>query len=133
MTSVLLESVCYIRSFKISFGAKMFKITRDKNHFIVSFCNTNRVNCFLIEELSKQLSLFLNAPGCEVSINFKGIDFIDSSGFNFLMILAKKAREHKFKYRLCHVSDEVRELFSRTDLADQILDYAEVISYKPCR
>ena len=110
----------------------MFKITRDKNHFIVSFHNTNRLNCFLAEELSKQLSLFISTPVCEVSINLEGIDFIDSSGFNFLMILTIMAKEHKFKYRLCHVSDEVRELFARTDLADRILEYAEVLSNKPC-
>ncbi len=110
----------------------MFKITRDKNHFIVSFYNTNRVNCFLVEELSKQLALFFNTPECELSINLEGIDFIDSSGLNFLMILSEKAKEQSFKYRLCHVSDEVRELFSRTDLVDQIMEYAEVVSNKPC-
>ncbi len=111
----------------------MFEIAREKNHFIITFHNTKRFNCFLVEELSRQLSLFLNTPGCEVSINFEGIDFVDSSGFNFLRILAKKAKEHKFKYRLCHVSDEVRELFVKTDIADLIMDYAEIISNKPCR
>ena len=106
----------------------MFKITRVENHFIVTFHNTNRVNCFLVEELSKQLSLFLNTPECEVSINFEGIDFIDSSGFNFFMILAKKAKEHNFKYRICHMSEEVKELINRIHLPDSTVKEAFVMT-----
>lgn len=96
----------------------MFKITREENHFIVTFHNTNRFNCFIVEELSKQLSLFISTPGCKVSINFEGIDFIDSSGFNFFMILAEKAKEYNFKYRICHMSEEVKELINRIHLPD---------------
>ena len=109
----------------------MFKITREENHFIVTFHNTNRFNCFIVEELSKQLSLFINSPGCKVSINFEGIDFIDSAGFNFFILLSDKAREHKFKYRICHMSDEVKELIKRIDLLDPPVKEA-LIETEPC-
>ena len=110
----------------------MFKITREKKHFIVTFHNTKRFNCFIVEELSKQLSLFISTPGCKVSVNFDGIEFIDSSGFNFLMILARKAREHKFDFQLCHMSEEVKELINRIDLPESAIKEA-IVEAEPCK
>jgi len=110
----------------------MFKITREKNHFIITFHSTRRFNCFIVEELSKQLSLFISTPGCRVSVNFDGIEFIDSSGFKFLMTLARKAREHKFDFQLCHMSEEVKELISRIDLPYSPIKEA-FIEADPCK
>lgn len=91
----------------------MINVHRDKQGFLVTFHNTNRLNCFVAEELTGLLPEFEQSKGSLVRINFKGITFIDTSGFQFLFELVKKSVEYGFPYRLCHVSEEVIELVDR--------------------
>lgn len=97
----------------------MIKIHRDKQGFIVSFQNTNRLNCYVAEELKGLLPEFEQAKGCLVRINFEGITFIDTSGFQFLFELVKRSVEYDFSYRLCHVSEEVIELVRRVEYLEK--------------
>ena len=86
----------------------MIKVHRDKQGFLVTFQNTNRL-----------LPEFEQAKGCLVRINFKGINFIDTSGFQFLFDLVKRSVEYGFSYRLCHVSEEVIELVDRVEYLEK--------------
>ncbi len=109
----------------------MFEITSEKDKYIVSFKGLNRLNYFVVEELSKELSLFFTNPAGKLLINFKGIDFIDSSGFNLLGLISKKAVELGFKFEICHMSDEIKELIERVDLPGIIM-IESLVEAKPC-
>lgn len=92
----------------------MIKVHRNNQEFIVTFHITNRLNCFVAERLTGLLPEFEQAQQM-VKINFEGITFIDTSGFRFLFEFVRSTVEFDYSYRLCHVSDEVRELVEAVD------------------
>ena len=92
----------------------MIKVHRNNQEFIVTFYNTNRLNCFAAEKLAGLLPEFEQVQHL-VRINFEGITFIDTSGFRFLFDFVRSSVEYEYPYRLCHVSDEIRELIEVVD------------------
>ncbi len=100
----------------------MVNINRRQNEIIISFQGTNRFNCFIADELEKHLPVFIKIKVCIITIDFQEIDFIDTSGFKFLIKLAVESREHDFTYKLCNLSEEVRELINRVDMSEIVLD-----------
>lgn len=111
----------------------MVQIRKVQNTFYIGFNGTNRFNCFVVEKLSRHVTDFLSTPHCDIRISLEDITFIDSCGMDFLLNLARLADAHGFTFRLCHISDEVKELFQRTDLAKRIPENGMVLTDRPCR
>jgi anti-anti-sigma factor len=58
----------------------------------------------------------ISQPGIEVIFNLEGIRFIDSSGFGVLLEIAEKAGSNGNTFKLCNVTDEVKELIILLEL-----------------
>lgn len=109
----------------------MIRVYRNNEEFIVTFHNTNRLNCFAAEKLARLLPEFEQTQNL-VRINFEGITFIDTSGFRFLFDFVKSSVEYNYPYRICHVSNEIRELLEVVDHLEKetIVAFEEA---EPCR
>jgi anti-anti-sigma factor len=64
----------------------------------------------------EQLMELVQEPGAEVIFNLGGIRFIDSSGFAVLVDVADRARMAGNRFKLCNVTDDVRELILLLEL-----------------
>jgi len=94
----------------------MLVINRHKSEIQISFRNTNRFNFLAVEKLDKAFPDPGLYSGTVFVFDFSGISFIDTSGFRYLLFLLSKSREHNFDYRICNLSDEVKELIERIEL-----------------
>jgi anti-anti-sigma factor len=82
----------------------------------VELFQVNRLNTLFSELVRQQLQELIREPGSEVIFNLEGIRFIDSSGFDVLQEIAAQAREAGSAFKLCNVSDEVKELILLLEL-----------------
>lgn len=88
----------------------MLKIAKEENQYRVELFQVNRLNTLFSELVKEQLRELIEEPGAEVIFNLEGIRFIDTSGFEVLMEITDRAREVGSKFKLCNVSDDVKEL-----------------------
>ena len=58
----------------------------------------------------------IEEPGADVIFNLEGIRFIDTSGFEVLMEITNRAREVGSQFKLCNISDDVKELIILMEL-----------------
>jgi anti-anti-sigma factor len=94
----------------------MLKIAREKDHYRVELFQVNRLNTLFSDLVKKQLIELVEEPGNSVLFNLQDIRFIDSAGFDVLRRVADRARETGSRFKLCNVSDDVRELLVLTGL-----------------
>ena len=97
----------------------MLKIAKEGNVFWVELFQVNRLNTLFSDLVKEQLRELIEEPGAEIIFNLEGIRFIDSSGFEVLMEISKHAREHGSQFKLCNVSDDVRELINLLELEER--------------
>jgi anti-anti-sigma factor len=95
---------------------KMLKITKEGNQYMVELFQVNRLNTLFSDLVREQLMELVQEPGAEVIINLDGIRFIDSPGFAVLMDVADRARMAGNRFKLCNVTDDVRELILLLEL-----------------
>lgn len=76
----------------------------------------NRLNTLFSELVKQQLMELVEEPGVSVVFNLEGIHFIDSSGFDILLEVSDRARELGSQFKLCNITDDVRELIILTEL-----------------
>ncbi len=94
----------------------MLKIEKKENQFKVELFQVNRLNTLFSDLVREQLADLIREPGAEVIFNLEGIRFIDTSGFEVLMEISDRAREFGSQFKLCNVSDDVRELIILQEL-----------------
>ena len=94
----------------------MLKIAKEGSQFMVELFQVNRLNTLFSDLVKDQLRELIEEPGAEVLFNLEGIRFIDSSGFEVLMEITDRAREHGSQFKLCNVTDDVRELIILQEL-----------------
>ena len=94
----------------------MLKIERDNSNFYVSFRQFRRLNTVISRTIEKQLLQLLETPATTLVFDLGGIQFIDSTGFDCLLKLEKKARENQCAFLLDNISPEVNELFHLMNL-----------------
>ena len=94
----------------------MLVINQNENEIQIRFQNTNRFNFLMVEELNEAFPDLGKHSGGTIVFNFTGINFIDTTGFRYLLFLLAKGREHNFNYRISHLSDEVNELIKNVDI-----------------
>ncbi len=86
--------------------------TKESNGvLIVSFKNTDRFNALITEPVKESLLGYFTKKETKLILNLEGIKFIDSSGFSVFLSAMKAAANQNGQFKICNVSDDVKELF----------------------
>ena len=104
----------------------MLKIAKEENQYRVELFQVNRLNTLFSDLVKQQLFELVEEPGISVVFNLEDIRFIDSSGFDVLLEVRDRAREAGSQFRLCNITDDVRELIILTELEGRF-DFASCI------
>ncbi len=88
----------------------MITVDHIENTYLVSFFNMTRLNVLNSKDIEEKLIPMVKQEEALLTLNFSGIKFIDSSGFEVLLNLYKTARENNSKLHLINLSDELVEL-----------------------
>ena len=88
----------------------MLKLKIEGGVYRISFHKTNRLNSFLADSLREELVKIVSKPGRDVVLSMKGINFIDSAGFEAIMTGVNRASEMGSRFRISEVSPDVYEL-----------------------
>ena len=93
-------------------GEINFIIIRHKRTNVnVSFENTDKINVFNVEKIKNNLVEIVRVPNTNLILSFKGVKFIDSSGFRALNFISKLAKNYNSSLVLKDVNKELFELF----------------------
>lgn len=87
----------------------------------------NKLNTLFSDLVRDQLMELVQEPGAEILFNLEGISFIDSSGFGVLTDISELARNSGSQFRLCNITDDVRELVNLLELEGK-LDFSTLKS-----
>ena len=94
----------------------MLKIAKEESQYRVELFQVNKLNTLFSGIVKQQLMELVDEPGVSVIFNLKGIRFIDSSGFDVLLEISERAKHSGSEFKLCNISDDVRELIVLLDL-----------------
>lgn len=83
---------------------------------MVELSRAKRLNTLFSGLVEQQLQELLKEPGITVVFNLEGIGFIDTAGFDVLRQMTQWARQQGSQFKLCNVSDDVRELILLLEL-----------------
>ncbi|MCK4879664.1 MAG: STAS domain-containing protein [Bacteroidales bacterium] len=97
----------------------MLKIAKEKNQYRVELFQVNRLNTLFSELVKQQLTELVEEPGITVVFDLDDIRFIDSSGFDVLLEVSDRAREAGSQFKLCNITDDVRELIILMELEEK--------------
>lgn len=94
----------------------MLKISREGKTCRVELFQVNRLNTLFSGLVKKQLQELLEEPGTLVVFNLEGIRFIDTAGFEVLQDINEWASQHGSQFKLCNITEDVKELISLVEL-----------------
>ncbi|MEE4196285.1 MAG: STAS domain-containing protein [Bacteroidales bacterium] len=94
----------------------MFTVDHLENKYIVSFYNVSRLSILNTEEIEQKIIPIIKNPGSHLIINWSGIKFIDSTGFELLLKIYRTSRIHNSTFGFINVSEEIKELFKLVEL-----------------
>lgn len=86
--------------------------TKESNGvLIVKFNVTDRFNALIAEPVKESLLAYFSKAGTKLILDLEGIKFIDSTGFSVFLSTMKAASNSNGQFKICNVSDDVKELF----------------------
>jgi anti-anti-sigma factor len=88
----------------------MVKIEQVENSYIASFYKISRLNVLNSDDIKLQLLPIVSKSESSLTIDFTGIKFIDSSGFETLLSLHKIAKANNTELKLTNLSNELLQL-----------------------
>ncbi|MFO7934745.1 MAG: STAS domain-containing protein [Bacteroidales bacterium] len=94
----------------------MLKVAKEGNRYMVELFQVNRLNTLFSGLVQEQLEELVDEPGTSVIFDLKEVKFIDTEGFRVLLEIADRAEKNGNGFKLCNVSDEVRELIILLEL-----------------
>lgn len=94
----------------------MLTVDKVENKYVVSFYNINKLNILNAKELELKLIPLVSQSESSLIINFAGIKFIDSSGFDVLLNIFKASNLNNSSLRFINLSDELMELMELVEL-----------------
>jgi anti-anti-sigma factor len=94
----------------------MLTVNHLRNKYIVSFYNVSRLNILNASEIEQKILPIVTNPGTQLLINFSGINFIDSAGFETLLKIYRSSRINNSTFKFMNVSDEIKELIKLVEL-----------------
>ena len=98
----------------------MLKIAKEDNQFRVELFQVNRLNTLFSGLVKQQLQELVEEPGTNVVFDLEGIRFIDTAGFEVLEEITAHANRYGSEFKLCNVSDDVKELIMLLQLEGQL-------------
>lgn len=97
----------------------MLTVDLVENKYLVSFYNVSKLNVLNSKEIESQLLQLVCKKDSNLILNFSGIKFIDSSGFEVLMNIYKESRINDSAVNFINLSDDLKELVKLVEL-DQV-------------
>ena len=94
----------------------MLTVDQIDNRFLVSFYNVTKLNVLNSKEIESRLVSLISQADSNLTLNFSGIKFIDSSGFEALLSLYKTSKLHNSNLNLINLSEELMELMQLVEL-----------------
>ncbi|MEN8227043.1 MAG: STAS domain-containing protein [Bacteroidota bacterium] len=94
----------------------MLKISREGKNCRVELFQVNRLNTLFSGLVKQQLQELLEEQGTSVVFDLDGIRFIDTAGFEVLQNITDWASQHGSEFKLCNVTDDVKELIILLEL-----------------
>ncbi|MBI9055578.1 MAG: STAS domain-containing protein [Bacteroidales bacterium] len=94
----------------------MLEVNKVENKYVVSFYNMNKLNVLNSNEIETKLFNLINQEGSSLALNFSGIKFIDSSGFDMLLKIYRVAKENNSELRFINLSEDLMELMRLVEL-----------------
>lgn len=88
----------------------MLRVKENKNSFFITIDKTTRLNALTGDIIEDQLQKIVCHTRKKVILSLEGIIFMDNSGFDHIIAIARSAREHGCSFRLCDISQELYEL-----------------------
>ena len=98
----------------------MLKIAKEGSECRVELFQVNRLNTLFSELVKEQLRELVEEPGISVIFDLGGIRFIDSSGFDVLKTITEHARNYGSEFKLCNLTDDVKELMVLLELEEEL-------------
>lgn len=86
------------------------KNNRKTGEIEVSFSKTEKLSISNSGEIRNQILNILSKPGTQLTINMKGVRYIDSSGLSLLSYLGRMAKIRKSGIRLSNINPTILEL-----------------------
>ncbi len=83
---------------------------------VVRLQHTNRLNSLITEPVKESLLELFNKPNVKLVFDLQDITFIDSSGFGVFLSALKAANNNNGQFKICHVNEDVMELFKLLQL-----------------
>ncbi len=102
----------------------MVTVDQIENSYLASFYNMSRLNILNSKDVELQLLPLVSQLDSKLTLNFSGIKFIDSSGFETLLSLDKVAKKNNSNLNLINMSDELLELVNLVKL-DSVLQLSQ--------
>lgn len=99
----------------------MLKVAKEGRECRVELFQVNRFNTLFSELVKEQLKELVEEPGISVIFNLGGIRFIDSSGFDVLLTITEHARNYGSEFKLCNLTDDVKELMVLLELEEELV------------
>lgn len=93
----------------------------------ISFPDVNRISILMMEKLDNLIKTIKPIKGTRIIIDLSGILFIDTAGFEFLLLLMHDARKIGYKVEMTEISPEVAELITLLHLEEVLLGQARLI------
>lgn len=97
----------------------MLTVDHIENKYLVSFYNISKFNILNSKEIETQLLPLVCNKDSNLILNFTGIKFIDSSGFDVLRNIYETSKSNNSNINLINLSDELIELVKLVEL-DQV-------------
>jgi anti-sigma B factor antagonist len=93
----------------------MLNIERNGNIEIVSF-TVDRINALITEEIREKTAVLFENQQSKVVIDLKGVEYIDSSGFGYLLSILRDARNNYGTLKISGPEPSVLKLFETLHL-----------------
>ena len=97
----------------------MLTVDQIENKYLVSFYNVSKLNILNSKEIESQILPLVCNKDSNLILNFSGINFIDSTGFEVLMNIYKTSRINNADVNFINLSDDLMELMELVEL-DQV-------------
>lgn len=94
----------------------MLTVDKIENKYIVSFYNVSKFNILNSKEIESKLLPLVSQEDSNLTLNFSGIRFIDSTGFEVLMNIFKTSRNNNSNLSFINLSEDLMELMELVKL-----------------
>ena len=94
----------------------MLTVYKIENKYLVSFYNVSKFNILNSKEIESKLLPLVSHKDSNLTLNFSGIRFIDSMGFEVLMNIHKTSKENNSDLNFINLSEDLMELMELVEL-----------------